>query len=138
MKSTTRKRIMSMTTYAIFGGSRFYPRGGFNDIYAFCETFQEALIIYEEALNVGSKNTDTDARRQEMLPCDWAHIVNLKSQKIVVNDCECKKPAKRRVYPDHLYHSQPYIGGETLYAWADRQNKLRQSCISASSWSDNR
>lgn len=84
-------------SYAIFGGSTFYPQGGFKDIYGLCETFQEALLIYEEALKVGSKHISDwsdpepegfglddygEARYQK---CDWAHIVNLKTKKIVVD-----------------------------------------------------
>ena len=87
---------ITMPTYAIFGGSAFYPEGGFKDIYGFCETFQEALIIYEEALKVGSKHIESwmfssdtgfgndSCGNRVYEPCDWAHIVNLKSQKIVV------------------------------------------------------
>ena len=81
---------ITMPTYAIFGGSIFYPSGGFKDIYAFCETFQEALIIYEEALKVGSNHRDDnrgpgDTGYGDPYPCGWAHIVNLKLKKIVVD-----------------------------------------------------
>jgi len=77
------------TTYAIFGGSIYYPSGGFKDIYGLCETFQEALIIYEEALTVGTKHTndwwDPEPSSIQYHKCDWAHIVNLKTKKIVVD-----------------------------------------------------
>jgi hypothetical protein len=84
-------------TYAIFACQTYYPAGGFNDLYGLAETFKEALEIYEEALKVGSKpivewGEHTHSRcvlerkidEYRPYPRDWAHIVNLKTQKIVV------------------------------------------------------
>jgi len=83
--------------YVIFGGFIFYPEGGFNDIYGFAQTFQEALKIYDEALTIGSKHIsdwnnstyggygiDAQGNRKFEICC-WAHIVNMHSKKIVVN-----------------------------------------------------
>ncbi len=85
--------IMSIPTYIIFAGDGYYPCGGFHDLYGFAETFKEALVIYDEALTIGSKprlycswdatyigdkETSQKPRRRS-----WAHIVNLKTQKIV-------------------------------------------------------
>lgn len=41
--------------YAIFAYQTYYPAGGFHDIYGFADTFQEALAIFNEALETGSK-----------------------------------------------------------------------------------
>ncbi len=87
-------------TYAIFAYQTYYPAGGFNDIYDFAYTLQEALAIYEEALTVGSKplidwsqniisNSRYDHKTGEETivpePRQYAHIVNLLTRKIVVN-----------------------------------------------------
>lgn len=94
--------MSSIPTYAIFGYQTYYPAGGFYDIYDFAETFQEALIIYDEALKKGTKpmrdwptrdimiNTDYDTGKETIKanPRDGAHIVNLRTRKIVVDSRE--------------------------------------------------
>ena len=82
--------------YIIFAGSTFYPSGGYKDFYGVAETFEEALAIYEEALSVGSKHTHDwnnedgfglDSNNNRIYEkCDWAHIVNVKNNKIVVKN----------------------------------------------------
>ena len=85
---------MSIPTYAIFGGQTYYPSGGFNDIYGFAETFKEALEIYDEARLVGSKPmkdwgwTWHGRYDESYTPRTWVHIVNLKTQKVVVKNTE--------------------------------------------------
>jgi hypothetical protein len=97
--------MSSTPTYAIFGYTTYYPAGGFYDIYDFAETFQEALIIYDEALKKGSKpmrdwptkdiifNIDYDTRKEtiQAIPRDGAHIVNLRTRKIVVDSRDADK-----------------------------------------------
>ena len=70
--------------YAVFANGHFYPAGGFKDFYGFAYTFAEALALRDEALSVNAKPR-TDWWRVEIFdePCDWAHVVNLKKQKIV-------------------------------------------------------
>jgi hypothetical protein len=88
---------MSIPTYAIFGGQTYYPAGGFNDIYAFANTFKEALEIYDEARLVGSKpmkrwgwtwHGGYEETTTTKKPRTWVHIVNLKTQKVVVKNTE--------------------------------------------------
>ena len=99
--------MASIPTYAIFGYVTYYPAGGFYDIYEFAETFQEALIIYDEALKKGSKpmrdwhtrdftiNIDNDTRKEtetiQAIPRDGAHIVNLRTRKIAVDSRDADK-----------------------------------------------
>ena len=79
--------------YAIFAYQTYYPAGGFHDIYGFADTFQEALMIFNEALETGSKPMKDwptreiikDYEQIKPIPRDGAHIVNLKTQKIVAD-----------------------------------------------------
>lgn len=85
--------------YAIFAYQTYYPAGGFHDIYGFADTFQEALVIFNEALETGSKpmkdwptreiitRYDKKTDKQIIYPIqrDGAHIVNLKTRKIVAD-----------------------------------------------------
>ena len=81
---------MSLPTYAIFAGETYYPAGGGYDLYGFAETFHDALIIYEEALSTGSKPmrywSGIIQYSNHNTPRDWAHIINLKTNKIVVDN----------------------------------------------------
>jgi hypothetical protein len=81
---------MSVPTYAIFAGQIYYPAGGGYDLYGFAETFHDALIIYEEAISIGSKPmkywSGIIQCSNHNTPRDWAHIVNLKTNKIVVEN----------------------------------------------------
>jgi len=79
--------------YIIFAGSSFYPSGGYKDFYGVANTFKDALVIYDEALSVGSKHTHDwfedsfglDSKNNPIYQkCGWAHIVNVKNNKIVV------------------------------------------------------
>ncbi len=83
-----------MPTYIIFAGDGYYPCGGFSDFYGATDSFKEALEIYQEALEVGSRpkryfswNAIYIEKRCKHKPCprDWAHIANVKTQKILVN-----------------------------------------------------
>jgi len=73
--------------YAIFAGETFYPAGGFEDFYGFAMTYAEALEIYCEAKTTGARPRTSwwgnDRDVIERGSCDWAHVVNLKKQKIV-------------------------------------------------------
>jgi len=84
-----------MSTYIIFAGDGYYPCGGFFDFYGATDSFKEALEIYQEALEVGSKPKryfswnaiyieDKDVKHKSC-PRDWAHIVNIKTRKLLVN-----------------------------------------------------
>lgn len=97
--------MSSIPTYAIFGYQTYYPAGGFYDIYDFANTFQEALIIYEEALTKGTKPTRdwptrdimtkydflTDTETIKANPRDGVHIVNLRTRQIVVDSRDVDK-----------------------------------------------
>ena len=90
---------MSSSMYAIFAYQTYYPAGGFHDIYGFADTFQEALAIFNEALETGSKPMKDWPTREIIkdyeqwtgkeiinpIPRAGAHIVNLKTQKIVAD-----------------------------------------------------
>ena len=87
------------STYAIFAYQTYYPAGGFHDIYGFADTFQEALVIFNEALEIGSmpmkgwptreiiKDYEQGTGKEILkpIPRAGAHIVNLKTRKIVAD-----------------------------------------------------
>lgn len=85
--------------YAIFAYQTYYPAGGFHDIYGFADTFQEALVIFNEALETGSMpmkdwptreiitkyEIETGKEIIKPIPRSGAHIVNLKTKQIVAD-----------------------------------------------------
>lgn len=76
-----------INNYAIFAGETYYPSGGFNDLYATAETMDEAIDIYQEALAIGSKpGQEWFGKTPINTPRDWAHIVCLKTLKIINNE----------------------------------------------------
>lgn len=59
-----------MTTigrYLVFAGNRYYPAGGWEDCYASCKYLEAAKIVATHL----------------MLTLDWAHVVNLDTDKII-------------------------------------------------------
>jgi len=94
MESIYREHLSEAPTYIIFAGVGYYPCGGYYDFYGSAKTFKEALEIYDEALSVGSKPfkyVGWDAREipkksQKGGPRSWAHILNVKTHKIVVSE----------------------------------------------------
>ena len=85
------------TTYMIFAGETYYPNGGMKDFYDVATTLQEASAIFNEALMVGSKRRVYFWGKDEPEPtrdkshlegdsegCDWAHVVDLRTNTIVL------------------------------------------------------
>jgi len=82
------------TNFVIFAGEGYYPCGGYYDLYDTANTLAEALIILHEAVTIGSKpqkyyGWDAQPIKENddyyKKPRGWAHIVNLKTHKIVVS-----------------------------------------------------
>jgi hypothetical protein len=73
-----------INNYAILAGDKYYPSGGFHDLYDTAETMDEAIDIYQEALVTGSKQgNEWFGKTPSNTPRDWAHIVCLKTLKII-------------------------------------------------------
>lgn len=93
MEFIYRDYLSEPLTYIIFAGECYYPCGGYYDFYGFANTFKEALEIYDEALSVGSKPfkyigwdaSEIPEKSQKRGPRSWAHILNVKTHKIVVS-----------------------------------------------------
>ena len=76
--------------YIIFAGETYYPAGGYNDIYAYVDKLEDAIIYYYEAQVSGLHNCDLDAKTWSDQPKyigqgnDWAHIYCVKTRKIIM------------------------------------------------------
>jgi hypothetical protein len=68
---------MSILPYAIFGGYFYQSNsGGFDNIYDFAETLENAIHIYEILLNT---------KNQENMTYNWVHIVDLRTKTIIID-----------------------------------------------------
>jgi hypothetical protein len=68
---------MSILPYAIFGGYFYQSNsGGFDNIYDFAETLENAIHIYEILLNTKNK---------ENMTYNWVHIVDLRTKTIIID-----------------------------------------------------
>jgi hypothetical protein len=75
---------MSTSNYIIFAGEQYYPSGGFEDLYGTSETLEGARAVLEHALRRGIPKTSLIWGYSEENPCDWAHIVDMATHKIIV------------------------------------------------------
>ena len=85
---------MSIPRYAIFGGYNHEPFGGFNDIYDFYETLEEAINVYDKILNTDINfdhisefwkiNNPSASKTKRFYRFYWAHIVDLQTKKKVI------------------------------------------------------
>ena len=62
-----------MIYYIVFGGSDFYPNGGWLDFKGIYSTFEKAK----------NKCNNILRNKEEKNKCDWVHIVNLNTKKII-------------------------------------------------------
>lgn len=86
---------MSVAKYAIFAGYNDKPNGGFNDIYDFAYTLDEALCIFNKIFtnnlpslckNDGIKSFEAHCEYMNMgVSFDWVHIVDLHKKQIIVD-----------------------------------------------------
>jgi len=68
---------MSILPYAIFGGYFYQANsGGFDNIYDFAETLENAIHIYEILLHT---------KNNENMRYNWVHIVDLRTKTIVID-----------------------------------------------------
>jgi hypothetical protein len=73
----------------VFAGAAYYPSGGYNDIYAFTDTLENANNYYYESHVSGLHNCDLGATLWSEEPKyigdgnNWAHIYCVKTKKII-------------------------------------------------------
>jgi len=68
---------MSILPYAIFGGYFYQSNsGGFDNIYDFAETLENAIHIYEILLHT---------KNYENMTYNWVHIVDLRTKTIIID-----------------------------------------------------
>lgn len=96
---------MSIPRYAIFAGHASSIKGGFNDIYDFTYTFDDAIIIYCKIItnkfynyqimdNCKEMNSASYFSKQnpniKQAPFDWVHIVDLQKKEIILDSKDMK------------------------------------------------
>ena len=93
--------MTTIPNYLIFAGETYYPSEGMRDLYGTASTKEEAILIAKEAIEVGSKlggrwggSRNLQPMEQpvdfEAYPCDWAHIVDLNTMKIIAETDDIK------------------------------------------------
>ena len=85
---------MSIPRYALFAGYNYLPLGGFNDIYDFYETLEEAINVYDKILNTDINfdhisefwkiNNPSASKTKRFYRFYWAHIVDLQTKKKII------------------------------------------------------
>lgn len=85
---------MKNLRYALFCGYNYEPLGGFNDIYDFYETLEEAIIVYNKILNTDMSfddiselwkvNNPPSNKNKRIYRFYWAHVVDLQTKKKVI------------------------------------------------------
>ena len=85
---------MNTPRYAIFCGYNYKPVGGFNDIYNFYETLEEATHVYDKILTIDMNfddisdlwkfNNSSSNKNTRIYRFYWAHIVDLQTKQIVI------------------------------------------------------
>jgi len=96
---------MSIPRYAIFAGHASSIKGGFNDIYDFTYTFDDAIIIYCKIItnkfynyqilnNCKEMNSASYFSKQnpniKQVPFNWVHIVDLQKKEIILDSKDMK------------------------------------------------
>ena len=95
------RMINTIPIYLIFAGDTYYPAEGMRNLYGTAATLDDAIVIGKEAIEVGSKlggrwNGSNDLQPMEQpesfvgSPCDWMHIVDLRTMKIIAETDHAK------------------------------------------------